>query len=225
MANSQSFDRPGYVLTLRGVSAVIIKVVVLIVMALHTGSTAAAAEDTENLSPADKRLKQIQLEFESVDIDAKDYTEQRYAIFKKWVNETIRLKGSPPYASLRLVEALSRATAYADRMKAEMLKEDPNVFGGSGGAMPSKPDNGPVKLKDPIVKPKPNASDAGAPASKPPAEKRVIPPMLKGWTSVMRNYIKMKDVKHAKDYAQKIIKDYPNTPEADEAKAVIEMKE
>ena len=41
----------------------------------------------------------------------------------------------------------------------------------------------------------------------------------------MRNYIKMQDLPHAKGYAKKIVKEYPNTPEADEATTVIEMKE
>ena len=225
MANFASSDRAGINLTFSGMGTAIIKLIVLFVLTSQAGSSAFAAEDTEVLSPADKRLKQIQTEFESVDIDAKDYTEKRYAIFKTWVNEVIRLRGSRPFAALTLVEAQSHASTYADKLKAEMLKEDPNVFGGSGGAMPSKASDKPVtttpksRYADPKAKEKGDGADSGTkPAN-------TTPPQLAALARGMRNFIKSNELKHAKEYAKEIIEKYPNTPEAVEAKTVIEKKD
>jgi len=184
----------------------------------------APNETAKQNMTADEYLDQIVSDFKAVDVADPAYETRRYALFKKLVNETIRLKASKPYAAVTYAGAITRANAYADRMEAEMLKENPDVFKQSANKMPAaSADNSPDRMP-PAAASKPTAVAMPPKASKePPKPTRVVPPMLASWTSVMRNYIKFQDLPHAKDYAKKIIDGYPSTPEADEAKSVLQM--
>jgi hypothetical protein len=211
-----------------------VKLIALLLLVTQVGSIARAAEELEVVSAADKRLKQIQTDFDSVDIDDKDYTEKRYVIFKKLVNETIRLKAMEPETALSYVRAVTRTEAYAKRFR----KENPDLYDTNAGASPTGPSPA-VKLKPSTPKPKRAEPDPDAPATtnapttvvpstpaKEPAKPaRVIPELLKSYVRGMHNFLQYKDVTHAKTYAKKIIDEYPNTPEVEEAKTVMKMKE
>ncbi len=178
----------------------------------------AIEEKLKALSPQKAALKRIQIEFESVDIDDQEYESVRFALFNKYCDEHIRLNGSTPREAANYTHAILRARVFYDIL----LKVDPRF-----SRRPSPPVSGPSFMSNDPVQPtakappvteKPNASDPKSPAK--PAIRDTN--TLKAYMAELKNHIKYDNQPGAKYIAQKIIDEFGGTPEAAEAKNVLQ---